>query len=152
MKPKFTHSHRGYSGKLDGLVYGMYNGGQMCLAHKFVAPTPTANTLLMRTINLNLSAVYNSAQAAYIADLKTYSRKYRAKVQKDKQLPPCSKALFIKMLWAWHKVNPTENDLAVVTAEDIIDKNIACKSVKDAVDAGYLPRVAGYETLTALIA
>ncbi len=152
MKPKFNHSHKGYSGKLDGLVYGMYNGEQMCLAHTFLEPTPTANTQLMKTICLNLAAVYNSAQATYIADLKTYSRKFKAKIKKNKQLPPSSKALFIKMLWAWHKVNPTENDLAVVTAEDIIDKNIACKSVKDAVDAGYLPRVDGYQTLTNLIA
>jgi hypothetical protein len=152
MKPKFNHSHKGYSGKLDGLVYGMYNSNEICLARRFVKPTPTANTALMRTINLNLSALYNIAHAAYITDLKTYSRKYRSKIQKDKQLAPCSKALFIKMLWAWHKANPVENDLAVVTAEDIIDKNSPCKSVKDAVDAGYLARVTGYETLTNLIA
>jgi hypothetical protein len=32
MKPKFNHSHKGYSGKLDGLVYGMYNSNEICLA------------------------------------------------------------------------------------------------------------------------
>jgi hypothetical protein len=151
-RPKFHNSHKGFSGMVDDLMYRMYNSNEFCLAGKFVKPTPTANTLLMKTISKNLSAVYNSAQAAYKADLKTYSRKYKLLIDKKAQLPPNSKSLFIKMLWAWRKVNPVENDLTVVTAEDIIDKNAPCKSVKDAVDAGYLPHVAGYETLTNLIA
>ncbi len=152
MKPKFNHSHKGFSGKVDGLVYGMYNSDQICIARRFVKSVATTQTTLMGAIAINLGTLYKTAQATYIADLKTYSRKYRARVQLDKQLPPSSKALFIKMFWAWHKISPVENDLSVVTLADIIDKNIACKSVKDAVDAGYLPRVDGYETLNHMIA
>lgn len=152
MKPKFNHSHKGFSGKVDGLVYGMYNSNEICIARRFVKPIATAQTALMGTIAVNLGLLYKTAQASYIADLKSYSHKYRARVQLDKQLPPTSKALFVKMFWAWHKVDPVENDLAILTIDDIIDKNIACKSVKDAVDAGYLPKVDGYETLNHLIA
>jgi hypothetical protein len=151
-RPKFHNSHKGFSGMVDDLLYKMYNAEQYCLAGRFVKPAPTANTLLMKTININLSAVYKTAHAAYIADLKTYSKKYKHLVDLKHQLPPSSKAIFIKMLWKWHKTNLVENDLAVVTAEDMIDKNIACKSVKDAVDAGYLPQVTGYAALTNLIA
>ncbi|HNX00200.1 MAG TPA: hypothetical protein PLE74_07150 [Candidatus Cloacimonadota bacterium] len=152
MKPKFNHSHKGFSGKVDGLLYKMYNEDQLCYASKFIKPSPNSQTALMRAIGSNLGNIFSAAQASYIADMKAYSKKYKHLIDQEKQIAPSAQALFVKMLWAWRKTDPVQNDLSVLTLEDIIDKNIPCKSVKEAIDAHYLPKVTGYQAFTHLIA
>jgi len=48
------------------------------------------------------------------------------------------------------KMNP-EIDLKTITRQQIYQENLPCISVKNAVEAGILPPVKGYERMTALI-
>ena len=41
--------------------------------------------------------------------------------------------------------NSTLIDLTTLTREDIIENNLSCRTVKQAIEAGLLPEVPGYE-------
>ena len=54
--------------------------------------------------------------------------------------------LFLKLMWAMAKMRGL--DLEFLTRETIESENLPCRSVKDAVEAGLLPMVKGYEWMT----
>lgn len=144
-----------FKGKGGATVYYPSPGRNYSIARKYVTPTITANNHLRGNQMKNLALVWKSARSQYKADYAAYLALYRQEhpvTNETDQNPNNAFALFIKACFKWNKQNPIENDLAMVTAEDIIDKNIALKSVKDSVDAAYLLPVSDYATLDELIA
>jgi len=55
---------------------------------------------------------------------------------------------YTKMMWAMAR--DLGLDLATLTRDEIEPQGLPCRRVKDAVQAGYLPRVKGFETLQEL--
>jgi hypothetical protein len=55
--------------------------------------------------------------------------------------------VYLTLMYALAKQNPAV-DLLTITREQITSDNLPCKSVKDAIEAGLLREVNGYENLT----
>ena len=54
--------------------------------------------------------------------------------------------VYMKVMRALKKNHP-EIDFKTLTREDVIERDLPCKTVATAVDAGYLEKVPGYEKL-----
>ena len=49
------------------------------------------------------------------------------------------------MMWNMQKTMPDQVDLKTITKEQIYDNNLPCKTLKQAIEAGLLPEVEGYQ-------
>jgi hypothetical protein len=133
----------GLHGNKDGLIYYMLPNCTTLLARSM--PTRFAEAQQhddYRKIAGNVSRLNPSV--AYKNDFKVYTALY-------KELPNINKGvsgwynLYIKMLWAMQKDGLA--DLKVLTKDEIYQNNLPCKSVRNAVEAGYLPVVTNFENL-----
>lgn len=133
----------GYNGCNDGLIYYTLPNCSAIIARSMPTHFKEAQQHKdYRSVAMNISDLRPSQ--AFKNDFKVYTALY-------KELPEASKSvsgwynLYIKMLWAMQKNELI--DLKVLTKQDIYDLNLPCKSVKNAVDAGYLPQVTNYTNL-----
>jgi len=149
MKVKFKHSIKTFSGEVEEMVYGSYRKGKLCIGRDYVYPTLNAHNHQMGAACRNLSLVYNRADSLYRDNFKMYSRQTGLKPGfPDHKLVPSGFALFMKMMYAWRDSDPTHVDLATVTIADIVALDAEVRTVARAVDAGFLPTVAGYAAMT----
>lgn len=148
MKTKFKFGIAAYSGTIDEITYSSYKNGQVCIARKYVKPRETIQNQKMASVGANLAKIYRSTGEDFRNDLKTYSHLYAHKVAKGK-LPPNGYAIFIMMMHAFHKEYHDSIGLDSITYGDIGDLYTEITNVKSAVEAGFLPRVQGYEALSA---
>lgn len=138
-----------YSGTIDEITFGSYKDGTLCIARKWVMPRLTDNNTLMGEIGKNLSNIYALCSANYKADLKTYAQLYgKQKSPKDK-LAPNAYSIFIKMMFAFWKVNSASVTLDTITINDIQSLFSEITSVALSIESGYLPSLSGSDALTA---
>jgi len=131
---------RSFSGIMDELVYAGYNEGYICYSRDYVIPRATANNEKVGSIATNLGVVYDSFDSGWVDDLKEYSYRYATDVQTKRDRHPSFYSLFGKMWWAVAKDDPTI-DLKTVTFADIALLDIGIKTIKGAIDNGFLPKV-----------
>lgn len=132
-----------YTGKCDGLVY-YYNSklGRM-MTRKLVKPKTGNQNILFSRIAGNLKALQISE--GYKNDLRLYTIRYSTLKIFNTKLFLNWYSVFVKLMWQLSDTLGT--DLATVTREQIETDNLPCRTVKQAVEAGYLPAVCGYEYL-----
>jgi len=152
MKIRFNYGISTYSGTVDRMVYQAWYNFRLCLGRKFVYPTLTANNHLRGAIGKNLRSVMTSASVEYIADLKTYCQRNK-QFNKSRYLEflrpmPGPVAIFVKMMYAWFDTDPEHIDLSTVTVDDIVTKDADVRTLKRAVEAGFIPHIPVYEDLT----
>lgn len=150
MKVTFKHSIQTFSGEIEKMVYGSYRKGKLCLGREYVYPTLNANHHDKGAITKNLAIVYSNISPTYLQDLKTYTGENAANEPEDKVLPT-SFSLFMKMMYAWLKSDIEHVNLTAVTVADIVALDADVVTIKRAIDAGFLPKVKDYATLTAEI-
>jgi hypothetical protein len=144
MKAHFKYMVKGYSGKCDGLVYYYNSRIGRTLARKIVKPTQTEQNVKIRTATQNLA--YLQASEGYKQDLSNYAGGYsKARIKNKSGLNTWFNA-FIMLMWAMAK--QMNINIATITKEQIINSDLPCRTVKQAVDAGLLPLVKGYEEWT----
>lgn len=148
MKVTFKHSIQTFSGEIEKMVYGSYRKGKLCLGREYVYPTLNANHHDKGAITKNLAIVFAAVTPAYAQNLKTYTGKNVANEPEDKFLPT-SFAIFMKMMYAWYKSDTEHVNLSTVTIADIVALDADVRTIKRAIDAGFLKKVKDYSTLTA---
>ena len=148
MKTKMNFPVRTLSGTVDDTVFGSYNHGGYCQTRKYVVPTYTANNQHVGAIGKNLKNVYKAASAEYIADLKQYCVRNKKQNVPWTQKAPASLMVFIALMYAWYKTDPTHIDLTAVTIADIVTKDADVRTIKRAIDAGYIRSIKSYADLT----
>ncbi len=149
MKVKFKYGIKTYSGLIDEMVYGSYRKDELCLGREFVYPTLTENNHALGSTMQNLASVYRNISPTYLQDLKKYAlRNGQDNVPKDKVIPTAF-SLFLKMMYAWLESDPEHVNLSAVTLADIVALDAPVRTIKRAVDAGFLHRVEVYADLTA---
>ena len=102
---------------------------------------------LYKQISLNLKALNPSP--AYKSDFQIYTTLLR---QKDENLRiPSWYPLFVKLMWNMQAKYPEQVDLKTITKEEIISKNLPCRSVKAAIEDGLLTPIESWEFLDHII-
>jgi hypothetical protein len=144
MKVGFQYGLHGYTGKLDGLVYYHDKLAGRTYARRWVYPRHTQENERIGSVTENLLAIAPSE--AYKDNLRLYLTRYNA--LKSAECRPLRSwvNLYLKLMYAMGKALP-EIDLRSLSREQIYRDNLACISVKTAVEAGLLPKVIGYDRL-----
>ena len=132
-----------FCGSSEGMVY-YYNKrlGKM-IARKWVKPKTTAANRRLGTISRNLKNLQPSE--GYIKDLRVYIALYDYSPGERHYMS--WQNVYLTLMYSLAKQNPAV-DLLTINREQITSDNLPCKCVKDAIEAGLLREVNGYEKLT----
>ena len=132
-----------FCGSSEGMVY-YYNKrlGKM-IARKWVKPKTTAANRRLGTISRNLKNLQPSE--GYIKDLRVYIALYDYSPGERHYMS--WQNVYLTLMYSLAKQNPAV-DLLTLSREQITSDNLPCKCVKDAIEAGLLREVDGYEKLT----
>jgi hypothetical protein len=143
MKVIFKNMIQAYSGKCDGLVY-YYNRrlGRMCV-REYVKQKPTAQHGRFAAISSNLKSL--DLSDGYKQNLKDYTELYLRR--HDNHRLPVSNWYNVFMMLMYAMAKELGLDLATLTRNQIETEDLPCRTVKQAVEAGYIPAVLNYERL-----
>ena len=153
MKVYYKNLIKAYSGEFDDLIY-CYNPRLQCYyARHYSRRRQTAQNQLYANIAKNMKRLSPSPE--YRQDLTNYVNAYNSK--KEYREHPFNNwyNAFTKLMWKMSKTyalngtpltdNSIPIDLSTLTREDIIENNLPCRTVKQAIEAELLPVVPGYE-------
>lgn len=132
------------SGKRGDLVYCCNREQGGMYARRYVYPRLGEHNHRMGSATARIHALQPSE--AYRLDLKDYlwqlCREHRyCRVRSWS-------GLYVKLMYALAKADPTV-DLGTLSREEIYARDLPCRTVKRAVEAGLLPEVRGYQAYTA---
>ena len=144
MKAHFKYMVKGYSGKCDGLVYYYNSRLGRTLARKNVKPQLKEQHIRIGEVSQNL--INLNVSEGYKHDLSKYAQAYSKARIKGKLGMNNWYSLFLKLMWAMAK--QMDINIATVTREQIETDNLPCRTVKQAVEAGLITLVRGYDMLT----
>jgi len=148
MKVTLKFEQQAYHGKMNDLVYYWHPRAQRMIARrKPLKQKTTAQNERMGQIAMRLREIVPSP--GYAEDLRIYLRLCEAE---DHPLRIMSwYALYTKIMWEMQRAQPETVDLATITRAQIGTDNLPCRCLKDAIEAGLLPPVKGYERFTEII-
>jgi hypothetical protein len=112
------------------------------LAKEYTKPRRSGQNERMAAVTRNLWALEPSP--GWLYDLDIYRQIHNGNTGENEPQLLSAQGLYIKLMWAMGR--KLGLDLATLTRDDIAD--LPCRTVKSAVEAGLLPRVAGCENLT----
>jgi hypothetical protein len=147
MKANMKEQIKGFSGKLDGMIYYYHPRLKKTLMRKAPKmPHQQMNedyTVISRQIKaLTPSDAYKYDFKGYLNELKNHDETANY---------PSWYAVFTSMLWKMKAKYPDTVDLKTITRDQIEAENLPCRSVKAAVEDGLLKPVPGWELLNKLI-
>ncbi len=144
MKATFIAGIKGITGKLDGAIYYYHPKLRKVLVRKFPKIPHQSQNDTYSSVAKALAALKPSD--GYKNNFKSY-----LSILRDEQ-PETSVAswynLFTKMMWALQAKYPDSVDLRTITRSQIEDQQLACRTIKAAVENGLLPYVNGCEQFT----
>jgi hypothetical protein len=143
MKVKFKNMLHGYTGKADEMIYYMDSRtGKVYARRQFELKNHPAHKPF-RQAQQQIYQVKPSSEYQY--NLHDYCLSYNQLPDyKDKPIFTWCQ-VYNKLMWAMQKTMPDKVDLKTITREQIYAQNLPCRTLKDAIDAGLLPAVEGYE-------
>ncbi len=147
MKVNFLFPMASWSGSRDKTTYMAVHDKASCIAKEYAKPPYSTQNQTMGLVSKNLGIVYDSFDSGWVDDLKTYTHRYNNDVTDKFGYPATYYALYSKMWWTVHKDDPTI-DLKTVTFADIQLLDIGIKTIKEAIDNDFLPKVNEYDDLT----
>ncbi len=149
MKVTYKYNLSGYRGKLDGLIYYIdKRSGKSLARREFTFKNHPAHTPF-RLAQRQIYALTPSA--AYKMNLYDYCMSYNTLPEAEYKKLYSWCHVYNKLMWAMQKLMPDQVDLKTISRELIMSQNLPCKSLKDAIEAGLLPKVNGYERFDAQI-
>ena len=151
MKVTFKYNIGTYSGTLNGMTYGSFRDGNLCIGRQWVQPAVTPQQTTLATVSRNLSTLYGEASEAWKADLKSYAYKYGKEHVSKTDYPPTAYALYVKMMYSYKDYDSTNVDLDTIAFGDLETLVAPVITIKGAIEAGLMPDVTGSDTLTAHI-
>jgi hypothetical protein len=145
MKVRYKKAMCGYSGTVDEAVYYYHSGMDENLMRKYVRPKISMSNQRLRDTMANLKQIAPSA--GYRRNLKDYLLAYKSRKEHRGEHLLTWNNLFLRLMFAMEKAYP-EVFLTTLTREQIFAENLPCLTVRQAVEAGLLPQVEGYQRLT----
>lgn len=144
MKVIFKNMIQAYSGKSDGLVYYYNRKFNRVIVRSLPTSVPTAQKTRFSLISANLKALELSP--GYKSDLFLYTEYYTNRRENWKNPVSNWYNIFMKLMWKMSRDKGI--DLLTLTRDRIESEDLPCRTVKQAVEAGLIPYVNGYEALT----
>ncbi len=145
MKATRAHLLGEFTGKLDGLIYyRRRNSGKLYVRRQF------------HFINHPCHAGFGSVQKAiygiqpsegYKQDLRDYLYAYNKLPESKLKRYETWTNIYAKLMYAMQSAMPETVDLQNISREQVIQQNLPCITVQQAVDAGILPQVKDYQRL-----
>ncbi len=149
MKVNFKWGLTGYSGTSNDAIYYYNPRLKLCLMRDYVSPRLTENNERTTSIMTNLKALNPSE--GYRRNLMDYVMYYNdSKDYGHKPMNAWNNA-WLKLIFAMQKALPGQVDLKTITRQQIMDEELPCRTVKDAIEAGLLPYLPDYERWDSLI-
>ncbi|HOH47544.1 MAG TPA: hypothetical protein PLX59_06845 [Candidatus Cloacimonadota bacterium] len=140
MKAVFKNMLMGYSGSCDGIIYYYSPKHRVIIARRRSTRRSSSQDRLA-AVARQLRALQISE--AYKEDLRRYAAQYKLE-RNDYSLNTWTNVMN-KLFWALAREYSL--DLRYLSREDIFREDYPVKTVKEAVEAGLLPRVKGFEAL-----
>ncbi len=147
MKVIFKHMVSGFIGNADDMIYYYDPRLGRVLARRKPRVKATARNYAFGNTIKNIMSIHPSP--AYKDDLMSYAERcYNTPLFKG--VRPLWNNLYMKIMFAMQKDYPGM-DLNTLSRADIIDLALPCRTVSNAVAAGYLPEVRNWQELTAAL-
>ncbi len=138
----------GFTGNMDDVVI-YYNAHlNKYIARRKVMPKFTPSNGIVKDIFAFARRIELSE--GYLEDCRRYIKLYNQKNRRNGRAMSTWPNVFLKLMRAMMTDSPGL-DLATLTREEIIGRELPCKTLNDAVQAGYLEKVVGYEKLDSLL-
>lgn len=151
MRAKFQYGIKSYSGTVDGINFANYASRNVVIGRMVPENrTITAANVLMGEKMIKISSLYEACTDAYKKDLELYTLKmYKLRAHRT-GMAGNKFSTFVKMIWGASKDPDNPLDIMSLTTDDLeVGSYEQIETVKVAVENGYLPKVDGYEELTA---
>lgn len=138
----------GFTGNMDDVVIYYNSKLNKYIARRKVAPTFVPSNKDMKEIFALAKRIKISA--GYHADCDEYIRRFNQKNRRQGRALSTWPNVFLKLMRAQKKARP-DLDYNVLTREDILVKELPCRSIATAVRAGWLEQIPGFDILDNLI-
>jgi hypothetical protein len=148
MKAKLNVLLPGFTGNMDDVVVYYNSKLNKYIARKKVMPTFTPDHSLTQEMHAFRRRI--AVSEGYIEDCREYIKLYNRKFRRQGRAMSTWPNVYMKIMRALKKQYP-EIDFATLTREEVIERNLPCKTVAAAVEAGYLEKVQSCETLNMVI-
>jgi len=148
MKPKVKMNIPKLEGNEDKYVTYYNSHLDKYISRRKVMPKPSVSNAIMKEIfdfakRIIISEEYKEDCRKYI---QRYNREYHSQGKPMSTWPN----VYLKVMREMLKDYP-DLDLKKLTREEIIKKNLPCRSIASAIQAGYLDKVRDWQKLTGLI-
>lgn len=148
MKAKLKVLLPGFTGNMDDVVI-YYNAKlNKYIARKKVMPKFTPDNSIVKEIHAFRRRIH--VTEAYLNDCREYIRLFNQKFRRQGRAMSTWPNVYMKVMRATRKQFP-EIDFKTLTRQDVLDLNLPCKTIADAVRSGYLEQVPGSENLSNLL-
>lgn len=148
MKAKLKVLLPGFTGNMDDVVIYYNSKLNKYIVRKKVKPKFTPDHSLTQQMHAFRRKI--NVSEAYIDDCREYIRLYNQKFRRQGRAMSTWPNVYMKIMRALKAQYP-ELDFAILTREEVIERNLPCKSVAAAVEAGYLEKVPGFEKLNNIL-
>lgn len=144
MKAKLKVLLPGFAGNMDYVV--IYNNARLnkYIARTKVKPKFTPDNFIVKDIHAFRRRI--KVSDAYIDDCREYIRLFNQKFRRQGRAMSTWPIVYMKVMRALKKQYP-EIDFINLTREDLAGQDLPCKTITAAVEAGYLEKVPGYDSL-----
>jgi hypothetical protein len=143
MKVHMKRNLAGYTGTSDEAIYYYNPKLKMTLMRPYVYPKLNHNNERITSVMANLKLI-NPSQG-YRQNLTDYIYVYnQSREYGNKPLAAWNNA-WLKIMYAMQKAMPGQVDLRTLTRQQIVDEDLPCKTLRDAIDFGLLPSLPDYE-------
>lgn len=134
----------GFTGNMDDVVIYYNSKLNKFIARRKVSPKQTPDTTMVKDIHAFRRRI--GVTEAYINDCREYIKLFNRKYRKQGRAMIAWSNVYMKIMRALKQQYP-DISFSSLSREEVMQRNLACKSVSDAVLAGYLDRVPGFERL-----
>lgn len=148
MKAKLKIMLPGFTGNMNDVVI-YYNARlNKYITRRKVIPKFTPDNSIVKEIHAFRRRI--NVTQAYLDDCREYIRLFNQKFRKQGRAMSTWPNVYMKVMRSLKKQYPDVN-FKTLTRENVIVQNLPCRTIADAVRAGYLEQVPDYEKLTNLL-
>ncbi len=144
MKAKVKLMLPGFTGNMDDVVI-YYNAHlNKYIARKKVMPTFTPDNQIVKDIFAFARRIELSE--GYLNDCRKYIKLFNSKNRRHGRAMSTWPNVFLKVMRKMINEH-LDIDIKTLTREEIIEKNLPCRNIAAAIEAGYLEKVRGHSIL-----
>jgi hypothetical protein len=144
LKAKLKVLLPGFTGNMDDVVVYYNSKLNKYIARKKVKPKFTPDHSLTQEMHAFRRRI--AASEGYIDDCREYIRLFNQKFRRQGRAMSTWPNVYMKIMRALKAQYP-ELDFAALSREDVFERELPCRTVAAAIEAGYLEKVSGYEKL-----